>query len=278
MYKLKNGKIEKTTVELDGIITKEFLEEYYVNKNLPKAQIARIVGCDSTTIDSRLRKFNFRIKTIGESKMGTKFSKETCRKISEIKKGHIVTEEVRKKISEANKGKKDTEETKKKKSIAHKNRPSPNKGKSFSKKHKENISKALKGRKQSSETLRKKLSKIQASPNNFETKCLSYLNKLYPNKFNYTGEGTLIINGYSVDAFSKELGIVCLFHGTYWHCNPKKYLANYFHKQIKKTAQEIWNKDKQIIEILKQAGYRVIVLWEDEVDSLIKENKDPLIV
>ena len=52
------------------------------------------------------------------------------------------------------------------------------------------------------------------------------------------------------------------FHGDYWHCNPDLYEANYYHKIKKMYAKEIWDYDKEKIELAKSYGYSVLVVWE----------------
>ena len=53
-------------------------------------------------------------------------------------------------------------------------------------------------------------------------------------------------------------------YGDYWHCNPETYNETYYHKQINKTAKEIWEYDKKRINILKKEGYNIIIIWEKE--------------
>jgi len=54
------------------------------------------------------------------------------------------------------------------------------------------------------------------------------------------------------------------FNGDYWHCNPKKYNGNYFHKYLQMFAYEIWEKDKLKINSIKNVGYDVLVIWESD--------------
>lgn len=54
------------------------------------------------------------------------------------------------------------------------------------------------------------------------------------------------------------------FNGDYWHCNPNKYKPEYFHTVQKCTAQEKWNADKKKLDLIKKAGYNVLVIWESE--------------
>jgi len=90
-------------------------------------------------------------KKMGESQKGKKMSIESRKKMSESHKGIGHTEKTRKKLSRLNKGRKHTEETKKKMRESRK-------GKKFSEETRKKISKSLKGKKSSEET-RKKISK-----------------------------------------------------------------------------------------------------------------------
>jgi G:T-mismatch repair DNA endonuclease (very short patch repair protein) len=53
-------------------------------------------------------------------------------------------------------------------------------------------------------------------------------------------------------------------YGDYWHCNPEFYNRDYFHKQIRKFSYEIWESDSYRTKILNDAGYDVIVIWEND--------------
>ena len=82
------------------------------------------------------------------------------------------------------------------------------------------ISKCKKGvstGKKSHKTIRNILKAIQAKPNKFEIRALTYLNAINKYKFKYTGDGSLIVNHKSADAYCKKLKTVALFHGIYWH-------------------------------------------------------------
>jgi len=102
--------------------------------------------------------------------------------------------------------------------------------------------------------------KASYRPNIFEGKALNYLNTIYNNKFKYTGDCTFLINGRSPDAYSEELKTVALFHGIYWH--------------LRKYGLEITEENKRSVEKIDSlpfttAGYKVIFIWEDEIDNLI---------
>lgn len=63
------------------------------------------------------------------------------------------------------------------------------------------------------------------------------------------------------------------FNGDYWHCNPHKYNESYNHPLIKKTAKEIWEYDKEKIDFVKNKGYDILVIWENE----FKQNRNKVV-
>lgn len=68
---------------------------------------------------------------------------------------------------------------------------------------------------------------------------------------------------YAVDLYLPKEKIVIEFYGDYWHCNPEKYIREYYHSINKMTALEIWERDKKRIqEISKKFNVRFIVVWE----------------
>ncbi len=54
--------------------------------------------------------------------------------------------------------------------------------------------------------------------------------------------------------------IIELF-GDYWHCNPLLYESEYYHKQIRKNAKEIWCSDNNRIKLLEKK-YIIKIGWE----------------
>ena len=121
----------------------------------------------------------------------------------------------------------------------------------------------------SSETISKILGSAGKHPNKFEKNAMNYLSVLYPGKFQYTGNGTMIVNHRSADAYSKELNTIALFNGYYWH--------------LKKIGYEVTDKNKRIVERFESqpflsAGHKVIFIWEDELTILIKNKQSNNIV
>ena len=70
------------------------------------------------------------------------------------------------------------------------------------------------------------------------------------------------INYYKVDLINLQNRHIIEFFGDYWHCNPIKYKPNDYNRHNKKTAQEIWDYDKERIKSLEFLGYKVLIIWE----------------
>ncbi len=49
-------------------------------------------------------------------------------------------------------------------------------------------------------------------------------------------------------------------NGTYDHADPRKYSSDT--KIRKSTAQDIWKKEKMILNSLKKENYRILVIWQ----------------
>lgn len=234
--------MEKTTAELDRILTKEFLQENYIDKKIAYYKIAKIIGCDSSGVKKRLVKFGIPIRGTGETREGKKLPKEHLEHLRESwKKRPKYTKEIKNKMSLNRKGK-----------------PKP---KGFG----EKLSKILKGKphnfKNKEEHLRNRLLAICKSPNKFEIKCMGYLNKLYPGKFVYTGNGDCIIGGRSADAFSEELDTVVLFNGCYWHLDRNN---------LKRTEENKLLREQIESKPFLKNIYNVWFIWEDKLEEITK--------
>lgn len=67
----------------------------------------------------------------------------------------------------------------------------------------------------------------------------------------------------SVDIYipSEKKIIECF--GDYWHCNPDRYAPDYYNGLTHRTAQQTWDDDTKRIELFKQNGYKVEIIWEN---------------
>ena len=69
------------------------------------------------------------------------------------------------------------------------------------------------------------------------------------------------------DIFVPELNLIIEYNGDYWHCNPKKYDKDYFNEKKGKYAWELWEYDEKKLELIRNFGYNLEVVWEDDYKS-----------
>lgn len=64
----------------------------------------------------------------------------------------------------------------------------------------------------------------------------------------------------------------CLeYNGTYFHADPTRYPAHWVNKKLKLTAEEIWANDVKKIDLIKSYGFTVDILWQSEDESTALE-------
>jgi nitrate reductase alpha subunit len=210
------------------------------------------------------------------------FSEEHRKNMSEARKGMKLSEEHRKKISKAGKGRKASEATRKKLSEARK-------GIKFSNEHKKKLSIERKKRITTEET-KQKMSKTMSSPKYAEIARQNLRtarhNQVKPNKresqigqilteaeirfkFHRNVDYQTIENKHrkkEVDIFIKPKKII-EHNGTYNHADPRKYkpddLIREHNKMVK--ASEIWKREKIILNQIKKQGYKILVIWEQDL-------------
>ena len=77
------------------------------------------------------------------------------------------------------------------------------------------------------------------------------------------------------DIHIKGINLILEIQGDFWHANPNIYNENdilNFTKKIKHTAKELWDKDKQNIKYAESQNYKVVQIWESEINKYDKEN------
>lgn len=72
------------------------------------------------------------------------------------------------------------------------------------------------------------------------------------------------------DIYIPKFNLLVEYNGDYWHCNPIKYKIDYLNKKKNKTAKEIWEYDKNKLDLAKNNGYHCEVIWETDY----KKNKN----
>ena len=72
------------------------------------------------------------------------------------------------------------------------------------------------------------------------------------------------------DFYIPSKNILIFTDGDYWHANPKKYKSRNFIKRKNKFAKDIWEHDAKITKSCKKLGYKVIRLWETDINTNIE--------
>ena len=84
---------------------------------------------------------------------------------------------------------------------------------------------------------------------------------------------TLIIDNrkYNVDAFDPITNTIYEFYGDYWHGNPIRFSAHDLNLSTKKSFNELYQKTLDREKVLKQAGYNLITIWENDWNKIKKK-------
>jgi len=72
------------------------------------------------------------------------------------------------------------------------------------------------------------------------------------------------IESKTFDIFIPSLNLIIEYNGNYWHCNPAIYSGDYFNSKKNMLAKDIWEYDKNKLDLAKQNGYNIEVIWETE--------------
>lgn len=74
---------------------------------------------------------------------------------------------------------------------------------------------------------------------------------------------------YKIDYFDLDLKIGVEFYGDFWHMNPNKYKETNIRKVGSTTlsAKQIWDRDKERLEIIESSGIKMFVIWESDYKS-----------
>lgn len=78
------------------------------------------------------------------------------------------------------------------------------------------------------------------------------------------------IGKYKPDYVNEHTKHIIEVYGDYWHCNPAMFDKNFYHPQLKKTAQEKWKLDRDRQTDLESMGYSITVVWESKLKEFIK--------
>ena len=84
-------------------------------------------------------------------------------------------------------------------------------------------------------------------------------------KMGYVVKHSFRVDTKICDVFIPSLNLIIEYNGDYWHCNPKKYKSDYFNQKKQKTAKELWEYDKNKIDLIKEKGYNLEIVWESDL-------------
>jgi hypothetical protein len=70
------------------------------------------------------------------------------------------------------------------------------------------------------------------------------------------------------DAYDPTTNTVYEFYGDFWHGNPKIYNQNDINKANKRAFGELFSKTLEREKLIKDAGYNLITIWEDDFESV----------
>ena len=74
------------------------------------------------------------------------------------------------------------------------------------------------------------------------------------------------------DVLVKDFRFAIEYYGDYWHANPNKYDASDI-VHHNKTAKEIWERDSFRLNLLRDNGYFVQIIWHSDY----KKNKENIL-
>lgn len=73
---------------------------------------------------------------------------------------------------------------------------------------------------------------------------------------------------YMFDFVISSINYCLEYHGNYYHANPNMYESIWVNTKLNMTAQEIWDRDENKYQIIKDLGFHLDIVWEDEdIDS-----------
>lgn len=73
------------------------------------------------------------------------------------------------------------------------------------------------------------------------------------------------------DGYDPSTNTIYEFHGDYWHGNPRKYKPQEMNLTVGKTHGQLYAKTQYRTQKLRQMGYTVIEVWEDEYQAYLKQ-------
>lgn len=208
-------------------------------------------------------------KKISEAHKGKKLSESHARKISESLTGRKRTKEERQSIKKGMTGRVFSQETREKMRLAKI-------GKKLTHEHKTNIKNRWNPEMKKQASQRRSKQRIPLKHTSIERKIHSLLKE---NRIDF--ETSYPINlGFMIhqaDIFISPNKIIELF-GTYHHADPFRYSPDQIMRVKGHTkASDIWKSDYQIISMMKEKGYDVMVIWQSDLKNKLVQTEQKVL-
>jgi hypothetical protein len=87
------------------------------------------------------------------------------------------------------------------------------------------------------------------------------------------GEFTIPNTKYKADGYCKENNTIYEFHGDYWHGNPNIFNPNDLNTIVGKTYSELYENTLKREQEIKDLGYNLEIVWENDWNKLNKSIK-----
>lgn len=81
-------------------------------------------------------------------------------------------------------------------------------------------------------------------------------------------------NKMRVDGFDPTTNTCYEYNGSFFHGNPRKYKAEEYNKMTKCNFGELYQNTLEKEKLIKEAGYNLVTMWEDEWEALKKKEED----
>ena len=84
------------------------------------------------------------------------------------------------------------------------------------------------------------------------------------------GEYIIPDTRYKADGYAKSINTIFEFHGDFWHGNPKLYDKHQINPRLRETYGELYEKTIKKSTLIKNRGYNLIEIWENDWKYFIK--------
>jgi len=84
------------------------------------------------------------------------------------------------------------------------------------------------------------------------------------------GEYIIPDSRYKADGYSDTINTIFEFHGDFWHGNPKLYDKTTLNPRLLVTYGELYEKTIEKSNFIKNKGYNIIEIWENDWKKFIK--------